>query len=143
MARGTFYAVFVIPAVISVVFATTVMAGALNEPDLQGSHTMDSIGIVGLEDVYAPADPVKITVTVDDPRFDCGDLYITIYDSTGAVVSQNGYFDQCYVQDELALPSDDIFSEMIDSAGSYYMRVEINDIAQEKSIFTTATFEVR
>ncbi len=150
-------AVFVIPVVFSFVFGSAVLADVLNEPDRElnmwqisslGSSfsTNKSIKIIGLQSQYSVSTSVEIQVKVDDAAFDCGDLYITIYDvssSAKQVFTQSGYFDQCYETKNLMLPVDDEFSEVIDTPGSYEILVEINDKSQKDTISAKEKFSVK
>ena len=101
--------------------------------------------IIGLEEQYLQSNPVEITVSVIDPIFDCGDLYITIYDITQnpkEVVTQNGFFGQCYNENNLMMPIDDEFSETIDNPGKYEIEAEINDVDFKKTLTTSMKFIV-
>jgi hypothetical protein len=103
-----------------------------------------AIEIIGLEEQYAKSIPIEITVSVLDPIFDCGDLYITIYDITKnpkEVVTQSGFFGQCYDKNKLMLPIDDEFSETIES-GQYEIEAEIHDIDFKKTLTTSMKFIV-
>ena len=156
MAGKIAIAVFVIPIVFSFVFGGVVLADVLQEPDRElnmwqikssGSSIVSSksIKIVGLESQYTTSTPVEIQVQVTDAKFDCGDMYITIYDirsSAKQVFTQSGFFDQCYVSKSLMLPVDDIFSEVIDTTGSYEILVEMHDKSQKDSISVKAKFSV-
>ena len=104
-----------------------------------------AIKIVGLEEQYSKSTPIEITISVIDPIFDCGDLYITIYDMTKnpkEVVTQSGFFGQCYVENNLMMPIDDEFSETIDKSGQYEIEAEINDIDFKKTLTTSMKFNV-
>ncbi len=156
MAGKVAIAVFVIPIVFSFVFGGAVLADVLQKPDRElnmwqikssGPLTVSSksISIVGLESKYTTSTPVEVQVQVTDAKFDCGDMYITIYDVSSTskqVFTQSGYFDQCYESKNLMLPVDDDFSEVIDTAGKYEILVEINDKSQKDSISVKAKFTV-
>jgi hypothetical protein len=157
MAGKVAIAVFVIPIVFSFVFGSAVLADVLQEPDREldmwqikssgpSIVTSKSIKIIGLESQYSTSDPVEIQVQITDAKFDCGDMYITIYDissSAKQVFTQSGFFDQCYENKNLMLPVDDEFSEIIDTAGSYEILVEMNDKSQKDTISVKAKFSVR
>ena len=104
-----------------------------------------AISIIGLEDNLSKSQPIKITVSVTDPIFDCGDLYITIYDISKTpkeVVTQSAFFGQCYAKNNMVMPIDDEFSEKIDS-GKYEIVAEINDKEFKKSLTASETFSVK
>ena len=105
----------------------------------------NAIKIIGLEEVYPKSNPVEITISVIDPIFDCGDLYITIYDigkNPKEVVTQSGFFTQCYNDDNLMMPIEEEFSETIDEAGQYEIEAEINDSEFKKTLTTSMKFIV-
>ncbi len=104
-----------------------------------------AIKIIGLEEQYSKSKPIEITVSVIDPIFDCGDLYITIYDiakSPKEVVTQSGFFKQCYNKNNLMMPIGDEFSETIDQPGQYEIEAEINDIDFKKTLTSSMKFIV-
>jgi hypothetical protein len=156
VARGIVLAVFVIPVILSLIFGTIVMAEVLQEPDRElnmlrfvsseGHITSsNSITILGLEKEYSTSSPVKIQVTVEDRTFDCGDLYITIYNIDTAkeqVVTQSGFFGQCFDRNNSILPVDDEFSQIIDSKGTYKVVISVIDKQQKETISTSAKFKV-
>ena len=152
------FVVFLLPVVLSLVFGTFVLADVLNQPDRElniwqfdiSEESMkdlfsEDIEIQNLLSTYSISEPIEIEIVVTDPDFDCGDLYITIYSIDGSqkeVISQNGFFGQCFIRDNLTLPTEDEFSEKIDSAGKYEMVVELNDKHQKKTITSVAQFLV-
>ena len=102
--------------------------------------------ILGLQKEYSTSIPIEISISVSDPIFDCGDLYITIYDISKIpkeVVTQSGFFEQCYDKKNLVMPIDDKFSEMIDSPGQYELISEINDKDYKKSLTASERFTVK
>ena len=154
MARGVTYVVYVLPVVFSVIFGTIVMVDILQEPgrDLnllrfgsfeQTSHS-NVIEIVGLEQQYSISEPVKIQVMVNDESFSCGDLYVTIY-PTGSknAITQSGYFNQCFNENNAFLPNTERFSEVIDTPGNYEIVADLLDKNQENSITTSEKFTVK
>ena len=152
--------VFLFPVVISIFFGTMVLGEILKEPNREldmwpfeenGRFFEDivisssAIKIIGLEEQYSNSKPIEITVSVIDPIFDCGDLYITIYDTTKnpkEVVTQSGFFGQCYNKNNLMMPIDDEFSETIDTPGQYEIEAEINNIDFKKTLTTSMKFIV-
>lgn len=156
--QNTALLVFLFPVVIGMAFGTLVLAGALAQPNrelnmwpFESAITSTQPGkedltIQGLLKQYSGSAPIEIKVVVNNSDFDCGDLYITIYDtktSPKQVVAQNGFFSQCFSTNNLALPIDDTFSEKIDKAGEYEMVIEMNDKDYKKTITTTAKFRVQ
>jgi len=115
--------------------------GFFPTPGLSNQNIM----IIGLEEQYSKSKPVEITVSVIDPIFDCGDLYITIYDiaqNPKEVVTQSGFFGQCYKKNNLMMPIDDEFSETIDNPGKYEIEAEINDVDFKKTLTASMKFTV-
>ena len=99
MATRLAYVVFILPIIFSIAFGSAVMADVLKSSDRElnmwpiGSiNTLSndkSIKIIGLETQYSASTPIKIQVNVDDPFFDCGDLYVTIYSEKNTVITQS------------------------------------------------------
>ena len=155
-AKGAYF-VFLFPVIISLALGSFVMAEVLNEPERElnmwpfktsGTNKVqsDSIKIVSLQQEYSSSTSINIQVSVTDPTFDCGDLYITIYDlnsSPKQVVTQSGYFGQCFQKDNLMLPVDDEFSEKINDLGKYEIVAEINDKHYKKTITTSEKFTIK
>jgi len=152
--RGVAFLVFLFPLVISIALGSYVMAEILNEPDRElnliqfnfpASTLVKSTGgisLISLQNDYSTGTPINISVSITDMSFDCGDLYITLYDlDIDQVLSQNGYFEQCFDSDVL-LPIDDEFSETISKPGNYELIVEMNDKEYTKTISATARFTV-
>ena len=104
MARNTAYMVFLLPLVAGIVLGAAVFAYASDEGYfLAESAHMErsdgSIQIKGLAGTYSPSETIEISITILDKSYECGDLYITMQDSTGKIISQNGYFKECFVDD--------------------------------------------
>ena len=152
--------VFVLPIIFSVILGSAVLNGILEKPDrelhlwptsssntttpviengaVQGS---DAITITGLLEEYSALEPVEVQLQITDPSFDCGDLYITIYTSSeDMVITQSGFFTQCFEEDGLTLPIGDNFSEVIDVPGSYVVVAEMIseelDTISARGVFT-------
>lgn len=151
MATRLTYIVFILPIVLSVAFGSIVMADVLQSSDRElnmwrvGSTAMShdkSINIIGLEKEYLVSAPIEIQVKVDDPLFDCGDLYVTIY-SGNTVVTQSGFFKQCFDENNTLLPVDDEFSEVIDAPGQYELVVKMSDQNQKNSITSSEKFTIK
>ncbi|GKS66948.1 hypothetical protein YTPLAS73_04950 [Nitrosarchaeum sp.] len=153
MVTSLVFVVFVLPIVISIAFGTFVMADVLQSSDRDlnmwpgsNSHIIsndESISIIGLEKQYSISTPIQIQVKVENSKFDCGDLYVTIYSGKHAVVTQNGFLQQCFDENNSFLPIDDNFSEIIDTPGQYELVVKINDQNQKSSITTSGKFIVK
>ena len=155
--RKVVYAVFLIPAVVSIFFGGLVLGEVLKKPEREldmmpfdfSDKYMGSPGvmtIIGLQKEYSNLKPIEISVSVSDPIFDCGDLYITIFDVSKVpkeVVTQSGFFGQCYEKNNLTMPTDDEFSELIDSPGQYEIVSEINDKTYKKSLTVSERFIVK
>ena len=150
------YFVFLFPVITSLALGSFVMAEVLSEPERElnmwpfktsGTNKVqsDSIKIISLQQEYSSTTPINIQVSVTDPAFDCGDLYITIYDlnsSPKQVVTQSGYFGQCFQKENLMLPVDDEFLEKINDSGQYEIVAEINDKHYKKTITTSEKFTI-
>lgn len=140
--RGTTIAVFVIPIVFSFVYGTSVLSLALSDQSSNGlvpsESPSDSISIIGLKDDYTAPDRITAQISVSDPAYDCGDLYLTVYDISSfekKPVGQHAFFDQCYGTSG-TIPLNEEFSEKIDKAGKYSLVVQLFD--KDGSKFLTA-----
>lgn len=150
--KGVLYAVFVLPVIFSIVFGSVVMADVLQEPNRElklwrdgssnGSH-INSIQIIGLAQQYSTTSPVKILVAVNNDYFDCGDLYVTVYSSDKSLVTQSGFLEQCFAQNDGQLPIGDEFSETIDIPGQYELVVEMRDKTQKHNISASGKFTIK
>ncbi len=141
---------------ISIFFGSIVLGEVLKSPERELdmwpfgfsekiSMSSGAITIIGLNDNLSKSQPIKIIVSVSDPFFDCGDLYITIYDiskNPNEVVTQSAFFSQCYEKNNGMMPIDDEFSEIITS-GQYEIVAEINDKEFKKTLTTSKTFIVK
>ncbi len=154
MATRLVYVVFILPIVLSIAFGSAVMADILQSPDRElnmwrvgSTNTLDhdkSIKIIGLEKQYLVSTPIEIQVKIDDTFFDCGDLYVTIYSSgKNTVITQSGFFKQCFDQNNALLPVGDEFSEIIDTPGQYELVVKMNDQNQKSSITVSEKFTIK
>ncbi len=144
--------VFVMPVILSLIFGSAVLAEVLQKPDRElnlwpmtfttGSSNNAEIKIIGLSSQYSTSEPIEITVRINDSSFDCGDLYVTIYSQTNDVITQGGFFEQCFGTASKTLPIGDTFSRTIDTPGSYKIVVEM--LSKELSnISTSGTFIVQ
>lgn len=156
MTTKVVFFVFLFPILLSLTLGSYVMTQVLHEPkrDLnlwpfksseKNPTPSDSIIINSLQQKYSTTTPVNIKVLVSDPTFDCGDLYITIYDlntNPKQVTTQSGYFGQCFQKENSMLPIDDEFSEKIDKLGKYEIVAEMSDKHYKKTITTSEKFSV-
>jgi len=155
MASKRVFVVFILPVIFSIAFGSAVMGDILQEPDRElnmmpsmsfsgGSHgsSHDSeIEIVGLSKSYSTSQPVEISVQVSDSNFDCGDLYVTIY-SGKDVVTQGGFFEQCFHAKNELIPIGEKFSKVVDTTGSYKIVAEM--ISKDlKNISVSEEFTVK
>ena len=148
------FVVFVLPIIFSLVFGSAVMADILQKPDRElnmwpissseGFSPYNApIEIIGLFKQYSTSEPIEIQVKIDDSSFNCGDLYVTIY-TTGKndVITQSGFFEQCFEKGNTILPVGDEFSKVIDTPGSYELVVEMVS-KKLMNISTSGTFTVK
>lgn len=148
MASGVLVAVFVIPILFSFVYGGIVLSMALQSPDRSFGfpETQSSlIQITQLQSEYSTTDTISAQVTVSDPKYRCGDLYMTIYDVSSSqkkAVKQGAFFDQCY-EVEGILPIGDKFSEKLSSAGKYTLEVQLFDQNGDSFLSTSKKFTVR
>ena len=156
--RKIAYVVFVVPIVISFIFGGLVLSNVLGQPDrhlnmwqfkfvTQPQQIGDKdIRILNLMGTYNHTAPLSFTVGVNNTAFDCGDLYMTVYNldmSPKQVVAQNAYFSQCFAQNNSTLPINDVFSPTINSTGLYQIFAEIKDKSYQNAINVTANFRVQ
>ena len=142
--------VFVLPVIFSLIFGSAVMADILQKPDRElnmwpissseeFSTNTTNIEIIGLSKQYSTSEPIEIQVKINDSSFDCGDLYVTIYSSEkNDVITQSGFFEQCFEQGSTILPVGDEFSKVIDSSGTYEIVAEM----VSKKLMNISTSEV-
>ena len=146
------FLVYGLPVIFSLIFGSVVMGSILQEPNRElnmwpmsaseGSSYGTAIEIIGLSNQYSTSQPVDIKISVNDNSFDCGDLYVTIYSSGKNVVTQGGFFEQCFEKGNYLLPIGDTFSEIIDTPGSYEIVAEM--VSKElKNISIRGIFTVK
>lgn len=124
------YVAYVLPAALSVALAAAVLGAVLQEPGralefvgIDGSAPLESdrVAILGLSPSYALSETIIVQIVALDDAFDCGDLYVTI-SRAGAdePVFQDGYFAQCYAQDDSLLPVEEgRYAKSLDDPGAY------------------------
>ena len=155
MASKRVFIVFVLPVILSIIIGSAVLSDVLQKPgrelnlwpmsNSEGIVTSHSspIEIIGLSKQYTTTEPVEIQVKVGDSSFSCGDLYITIYSSEkNDVISQGGFFEQCFESGNNIIPVGEEFSKVIDTPGSYDIVTEMVS-KQLKNISTKGTFTVK
>jgi len=136
-----------------------VLSDVLGQPDRQlnlwqfkvtsdiGQQQGDKqIRLVNLVSNYTVSTPLNFSVMVNDTSFDCGDLYMTIYDpneSPKQVVVQHAYFTQCFAQTNSSLPIQDTFSSVIDKPGIYQIMAQMKDKTNQNSISVMANIRVQ
>ncbi len=155
MASKRVFIVFVLPVILSIIIGSAVLSDVLQKPgrelnmwpmsNSEGvviSH-ISPIEIIGLSKQYTTTEPVEIQVKVGDSSFSCGDLYITIYSSgKNDVITQGGFFEQCFESGSSIIPVGDKFSKIVDTPGSYDIVAEMVS-KQLKNISTKGTFTVK
>jgi len=155
MASKRVFIVFVLPVILSIIIGSAVLSDVLQKPgrelnmwpmsNSEGIVTSHGspIEIIGLSKQYTTTEPVEIQVKVGDSSFSCGDLYITIYSSgKNDVITQGGFFEQCFESGSGIIPVGDEFSKIIDTPGSYDIVAEMVS-KQLKNISTKGTFTVK
>ena len=152
MVSTRLFVVFILPIIFSVIVGSIVMADTLQKPDRElnmwpMSHSETSHGssiqIIGLSSQYSVSESIEIEVKISDSSFNCGDLYITIYNSEKSnVITQGAFFEQCFNSESNLLPINDKFSKVINTPGSYDLVVDM--ISKDLSnISTSGTFTVK
>ncbi|MEM2160347.1 MAG: hypothetical protein QXN55_05265 [Candidatus Nitrosotenuis sp.] len=137
-------AIFIIPIIFSFVYGGAVLGSAMQGPREAGQSQTSSIEIVGLEAQYSTSDNVRAQVTIGDSAFDCGDLYITVYDISGGqktAVKQGAFFDQCYGESG-TLPIDERFSEKF-GIGQYLLEAQLFDKNGDKFLSVSQKFSIQ
>ncbi len=146
MAFKKVFVVFVLPVIFSLVFGSAVMADILQKPDRELNMWptsfsdgdlpySESVEFIGLAKQYSTSEPVEVQVKINDSSFDCGDLYITIYTvGTNDAITQDGFFNQCFLLESRLLPVEGEFSEVVDTPGSY--KIVVDMISKKLQKFT-------
>lgn len=153
MASRRTFVIFVLPIILSLSLATAVMADVLDKPGREmqmwppqssGGHGTtyvpvpqspdDGIRIVGLSESYGAGGQIAVSVSVSDASFDCGDLYITIYDHGGEALAQEAFFEQCFADAGIDLPAEGNFEAAADSPGSYVIVAEMRHDGETISV---------
>ena len=88
------------------------MAETLSSPDRElnflqfggDGHTSSSkseITLTGFSNEIVQNSNIEFSIKLSNPDFNCGDLYITIYDTSSSekqVLTQSGFLKQCFIQ---------------------------------------------
>ena len=133
------------------------MAETLSSPDRElnfaqfGSegHTSSSkseISLTGFSNEIVQNSNIEFSIQLSNSDFNCGDLYITIYDTSSSekqVLTQSGFLKQCFIQNNNILPVDENYSELITKSGTYEIYVEIFNETYNDSISMTETIRVK
>ena len=147
------FIVYILPIILSVSLGAVVMAEALNDPErelnmwrfdstINTTQQGEKLTIIGLEKIYSISDSIQFEIIVNDSNFDCGDLYITIFDGD-QVVTQSGYMKQCFGQQNQNIPLGDRYSEIITASGEYRILIEIFDQNYNDSLSYVANITVK
>lgn len=135
--------------ILSTIFAFIVIDGAMQNLDSMDSDITKfrfansaDIKLVDFEYTHKTNAPIEIKIKVVE-KFNCGDLYVTIYDSnTRKIISENGFFNQCLTEDKI-LPIDRKLIERINNPGAYKIKILMYDSEQKNSDFITQKFIVK
>ena len=109
------------------------------------SSSKTDIQLIGFSSEIIQNSNLEFSITFSNSDFNCGDLYITIYDvstSEKQVLTQSGYLKQCFIQNNNTLPVGETYSELISKPGTYEIYVEIFDEKYSKNMSMTQTLRV-
>ena len=109
------------------------------------SSSKTDIQLIGFSSEIAQNSNLEFSITFSNSDFNCGDLYVTIYDvstSEKQVLTQSGYLKQCFIQNNNILPVGESYSELISKPGLYEIYVEIFDEKYSKNMSMTQTLRV-
>ena len=109
-------------------------------------NSTSQLSIVGFSSEITQNSNLEFSVKVTNSNFNCGDLYITIFDvstSDKQVLTQSGFLNQCFIENNNMLPVNENYSELISKSGTYEIFVEIYDIKYTKKISVTEILEVK
>ena len=157
MAKSSIFLIYLLPIVLSVSLGTAVMAETLSDSERELnflqfggegyiSSSKTDIQLIGFSSEIIQNSNLEFSITFSNSDFNCGDLYITIYDvstSEKQVLTQSGYLKQCFIQNNNILPVSENYSELISESGTYEIYVEIYDEKYSKSISITETLRVK
>ena len=157
MVKASAFAIYILPIVFSVSLGTAVMAETLSTPDRElnflqfggdgyTSNSKNEISLVGFNNEITKNSNLEFRINFSNSDFNCGDLYITIYDTSNSkkqVVTQSGYLKQCFVQNDNILPVGENYSELISQPGIYEIYIEIFDENYSENVSMTETLRVK
>ena len=110
------------------------------------SSSNNVINLVGFNDELLQNSNLEFSIKLSNSDFNCGDLYITIYDvsnSVKEVLTQSGYLKQCFIQNNNILPVGENYSELMSESGTYEIYIESFNEKYSKNISTTETLRVK
>ena len=156
MVKASAFLIYILPLVLSVSLGTAVMAETLSSSDRElnflqfggdgyTSNSKSEISLVGFNDEIMQNTNLEFNINFLNSDFNCGDLYITIYDVSTPekqVLTQSGYLKQCFVQNNNILPVGENYSELISKSGTYEIYIEIFNENYSKNISMTETLRV-
>ena len=156
MAKSSIFIIYLLPIVLSVSLGTAVMAETLSDSERELnflqfggegyiSSSKTDIQLIGFSSEIIQNSNLEFSITFSNSDFNCGDLYITIYDvstSEKQVLTQSGYLKQCFIQNNNILPVGESYSELISKPGLYEIYVEIFDEKYSKNMSITQTLRV-
>ena len=156
MAKSSIFLIYLLPIVLSVSLGTAVMAETLSDSERELnflqfggegyiSSSKTDIQLIGFSSEIIQNSNLEFSITFSNSDFNCGDLYITIYDvstSEKQVLTQSGYLKQCFIQNNNILPVGESYSELISKPGLYEIYVEIFDEKYSKNMSITQTLRV-
>lgn len=150
MSKVSAYVVFVLPVIFTVFFSTAVLAGALDTMDRElnmwpgGGHDSSPAGgeivISGLHDEYDQFGTIEFQAIVSESLYDCGTLFVRMYNSIGDLAEERIYESQCFAAESLPLPLEG-FSTTAGAPGSYTVTVTMS--TGEDQLLASAMFTVR
>ena len=110
------------------------------------SSLSDEISLIGYSSDIVKNTNLEFNIQFTDSDFNCGDLYITIYDISNSqreVLTQSGYLKQCFIQNNNILPVGENYSELISEPGTYEIYIEIFNQQYSENITMTEKLRVK
>ena len=157
MVKASAFVIYVLPIVLSVSLGTAVMAETLSSSDREldflqfgerdSTHSSkNEIVLVGFDNEIMQNSNLEFSIKFSNSDYNCGDVYITILDmstSEKQVLTQSGYLQQCFIQNNNTLPVGENFSEQILKPGTYEIHIEIFDQKYTNNVSMTETLRVK
>ena len=106
----------------------------------------NEISLVNFKNELTQNSTLEFSINFSNTDFNCGDLYITIYDTTTSekqILTQSGYLKQCFIQNNNILPVGENYSELLSESGTYEIHIEIFDEKYSKNISMTEIVRVK